>query len=225
MRILLLNLVFLIFTAPLFAQIASVARPVSLAFEQWYKGTVTTNDNQVFEGEIQWINRQYNQRRVNFKSPPGTKVYTKADLKSYTMNGQEYLFVDDPNYGKRYVARMVEGGLSVYFYYILKSESSIKATNTVERQEDGKVVNHLEFTKERKDEDFEEVMLVKRHDKEKFTNLSDPSFALSFKKAMSKLVDDNPELATKIANKEKGYRMLQRDKIILEYNKWYAQSR
>ncbi|MBL4755999.1 MAG: hypothetical protein JKY52_20700 [Flavobacteriales bacterium] len=224
MRILLLSLTFLFLSGSLDAQIVSIDAPAALVFEQWYKGSVTTNDNETLEGEIQWINRQYNQRRVNFRSAASNKVYTKDDLKSYTINGQAYQFVNDPNYGKRYVARAVEGGLSVYYYYILKSESAIKGTNTVEHKDDGKVVNHIAFTKERNDADFEEVMLIKRHDAQKFINLSAPAFAMSFKKAMSNLVDDYAELASKIKNKEKGYKMLQRDKIILEYNEWYAKS-
>jgi hypothetical protein len=44
---------------------------------------------------------------------------------------------------------------------------------------------------------------------------------LGFKNKMSKLTADNKELSTKIKNKEKGYKFMNLDKIIKEYNEWY----
>jgi len=38
---------------------------------------------------------------------------------------------------------------------------------------------------------------------------------------MSKLTADNKDLAAKIKNKEKGYKFMNIDKIISEYNDWY----
>jgi hypothetical protein len=46
-------------------------------------------------------------------------------------------------------------------------------------------------------------------------------FALGFAKKMAAYVADNEELAKKITAKEKGYGMIQIDKIIAEYNEWY----
>jgi hypothetical protein len=39
---------------------------------------------------------------------------------------------------------------------------------------------------------------------------------------MSEYVEDYSELSQKIANKEKGYRLLDMYSIIEEYNNWYA---
>jgi hypothetical protein len=47
------------------------------------------------------------------------------------------------------------------------------------------------------------------------------SFVLGFPKKMSENVKDYPELATKIANKEKGYGFLNINTIVKEYNTWY----
>jgi len=49
------------------------------------------------------------------------------------------------------------------------------------------------------------------------------SMLLGFKKAMSGYVKDYPELATKIANKEKGYGFMGLYDIVREYNKWYME--
>ncbi len=47
------------------------------------------------------------------------------------------------------------------------------------------------------------------------------SVLLGFPKKMSGYVEDFPELATKIKDKEKGYRMLNINSIVREYNEWY----
>jgi len=49
------------------------------------------------------------------------------------------------------------------------------------------------------------------------------SMLLGFKKLMSGYVKDYPELATKIANKEKGYGFIGIYDIVREYNKWYME--
>lgn len=43
---------------------------------------------------------------------------------------------------------------------------------------------------------------------------------LSFAKKMPSLINDNPEMAQKVANKEKGYTFLNLFEVISEYNKW-----
>jgi hypothetical protein len=52
--------------------------------------------------------------------------------------------------------------------------------------------------------------------------IGEAGLPLGFKNTMSKLTADNAELSTKIANKEKGYTFLNAEKIITEYNTWYA---
>ncbi len=47
------------------------------------------------------------------------------------------------------------------------------------------------------------------------------SMALSFKNSMADLVSDNKDIADKVANKAEGYRLLQLDAIISEYNAWF----
>lgn len=48
------------------------------------------------------------------------------------------------------------------------------------------------------------------------------SLGLSFKKKMPALISDNPEMANKVANKEKGYTFLNLFAVIKEYNEWSA---
>lgn len=46
-------------------------------------------------------------------------------------------------------------------------------------------------------------------------------FGIGFAKKMSEYVADDADLSKKVSDKEKGYGMLQIDKIIEEYNTWY----
>lgn len=47
---------------------------------------------------------------------------------------------------------------------------------------------------------------------------------INFAKQMSKYISDYEELATKVKNKEKGYRLLAMLDIIDQYNKWYEEN-
>ena len=52
-------------------------------------------------------------------------------------------------------------------------------------------------------------------------SLPSANLVINFAKSMSEFLDDYPELAEKIKNKEEGYTMLKTNFIIEEYNKWY----
>ncbi|PHR48820.1 MAG: hypothetical protein COA32_04975 [Fluviicola sp.] len=49
------------------------------------------------------------------------------------------------------------------------------------------------------------------------------SFMMGFKNKMAELVSDNAEMATKVKNKEDGYKFKDIDKILNEYNAWFDQ--
>ncbi len=125
------------------AQLVSLEYPESYEYQQWYLGQVVTVEGETITGEIQWLNRQFNQRRANFRNAEGERSYGNTELKSYTINGQKYQFIDHKDYGKRYAAVVTEGGISIYNYYKLKSEASIKATNTVTYDENGRAINNI----------------------------------------------------------------------------------
>ncbi|MGB6269539.1 MAG: hypothetical protein WBF67_11080, partial [Olleya sp.] len=61
-----------------------------------------------------------------------------------------------------------------------------------------------------------ETLAVK--DGDDYLKFASPKLLFSFKNVMSKYVSDYPELAKKIEDKEKGYKVLAILKIIDEYN-------
>lgn len=65
------------------------------------------------------------------------------------------------------------------------------------------------------------VVYYKPNDPANAKPLTMQDFGIGFAKKMAAFVADDAELSTKVADKEKGYGMLQIDKIIEEYNAWY----
>ena len=65
------------------------------------------------------------------------------------------------------------------------------------------------------------MVFHKPNDKENEKPMTLQDFGLGFAKKMAAYVADDAELSTKVADKEKGYGMLQIEKIIEEYNAWY----
>ena len=57
-----------------------------------------------------------------------------------------------------------------------------------------------------------------------FIDLGSLKMLTNFKKNMSKLVEDDADLARKIRNKEKGYGYYDIPKILREYNEWYLKN-
>jgi hypothetical protein len=66
-----------------------------------------------------------------------------------------------------------------------------------------------------------DMVFHKPHDATNSKPVSLPDFGLGFAKKVSAYVGDYPELAKKVADKEKGYGMLKILDIIAEYNQWY----
>jgi hypothetical protein len=65
------------------------------------------------------------------------------------------------------------------------------------------------------------IVYYKPNDKENSKPMMMQDFGIGFAKKMAAYVADYEALSTKVTDKEKGYGMLQIDKIIEEYNAWY----
>jgi len=88
---------------------------------------------------------------------------------------------------------------------------------------DGGIREYVEFYKNETTAQLidEQKWYWKANDK-KFTNGA--KFVMGFKTKMSDYVSDYKSLSKKIADKEKGYRMFGMNKILDEYNQWFAQN-
>ena len=180
-----------------------------------YPGFVINSKGEKIEGHIKAGNRVENEKKVTFYSDPSNKkskvVYKTGDLK-------EYLVAD-----KTYKAMHYSGGLT---------SKPIKCLLLVKT---GRISEYIWYeyaegylTMVRTGSETDEQWW-KRYYVEKIVYqngdgkpMAHTSFAMGFAKKMSKFIEDNAELAKKVASKEKGYKMLKMLDIIDEYNAWYA---
>jgi len=176
-----------------------------------YEGYVITNDGTKIEGYVLAQIRASalhsglwndNQTRVEFYIDPNDRntrtVYSPEDIKEYMINGMVYRTV---NYS---------GGL------LSKSQRFLLL------QQDGHIARYIWYENEGTDThpNFKDKIVFQKGNERTF-ELAD--YGINFSRKMSALLNDYPELAKKVAQKEKGYRMLNIYEIIDKYNVWYSQ--
>jgi len=184
-----------------------------------YEGYIITNEGDTIHG---FLKAQYpndllssNQNSCHFYKTKDQKKSTKykpKEIKGYTLAGKHYVSM---NYTggtatklKNFVLLVKKGGISEYVYYY---------------QPDSKAVLVLGQQPNESKTDYYNRIYSKKtvYYREGATPYDTQNLAMGFKKKMAGLVADDKELASKVANKEKGYRMFQLQKIIDEYNQWY----
>lgn len=181
-------------------------------YGELYPGTVVTEDGETHEGFIKYRNRYAMQNDVIFfkkKDDKKSKVkYKTGDLKEYKVADKVYHVI---HYSGGLTAKPLKANLLV-------KDGCISQYVWYDRHE-----NHATMQK-RPDETDEEFFARKYPSKVVFSKrntqdaVSSDALAMKFAKRMSELVADNAELAAKVANKEKGYRMTKMYSIIDEYN-------
>lgn len=185
-----------------------------------YKGYVVLNNGDTLHGLLQ---AQYpadlnsnnrvsvmlsNQTSCLFFDENGKATrYKPKELKSYMLAGRHYVSIEysgNPiGKSKSFVLRTMQGKISKFIFYACKPDLVI--TDPKEGESLTDYYNRIYATK----------TVYYREGAEPLDN---ESMALGFKKKMAALVSDNEELAGKVSKKEKGYRMMNVEKIIEEYN-------
>jgi len=197
--------------------------PPEMVCEKLYPGVIVLKKGDTLKGYIRWINRQANQRRLMYykNNDSKTKAITirSIGVKSYTINNQVYENVQ-PEKDKAFLDpdvllyKVLDGGICLYQVYCDTIGLRFKQKNDS---------NFYDVC--RKDSECSKILYAYKKG-EKAANLSDGfAFGMNYKENMSKLVSENADLSKKVLEKEKGYRMIHRDKIILEYNEWYKQNK
>lgn len=138
-----------------------------------------------------------------------SKRYKAKELKGYMIAERYYTSLDyNDNLmakSKTFALLLKQGGISEYVYYSSKPDLLHKKTS------------NESYT------DYYNKIYSKKtvYHRDGVKPIDNQSIALGFKKKMSAFVEDNQKLASKIANKEKGYKMFNLQKIINEYNDWH----
>lgn len=166
-----------------------------------YPGYYVTHTGDTVNGYFMHGTKQQNQLRCDFykaetDASPDAKFFPE-DIQSYKVGDKLYRSI---HYSGgllkkplRFVVVVKDGGISQFTFY----------------SEDPTTPNE------------ETTVYYKAKDTDNPDPMTLQDFGLGFAKKMSAFVADDEELSQKVSDKEKGYGMLQIDKIIDEYNEWY----
>jgi hypothetical protein len=169
---------------------------------RWVNGYIIKTTNDTVKGKIAYQHYAVNQSNISFSidgTDEKTIIYRPNDLLGFWMEKTFWMStintkLQAKNNEKLFVLMVRKGPISLYEYYKEDDEAS-----------DG----------------WKTISLIKKLD----DNYSIAgNLLLGFKKKMSEYVSEYEDLAKKIANKEKGYRVLHINKIIDEYNSWYLKA-
>ncbi len=206
----------LLITATSFAQIDDNWEDAS----EKLPGYIITKKGEKIEGYLKRFLKIKSQRKVKFFKTLDDKpqVFKAKDLKAYQIANDYY--ESHPYEGlsgktKVFLLRTVEGKIDLFEYYIRVEDDQGKEL-TLSKKGNTEISLDFDGTKIQT-----ELLAVK--DEKDYLKFASPKVMFSFKKIMSKYVSDYPELAKKIKNKEKGYRILGILKIINEYNAHFAE--
>jgi hypothetical protein len=189
-----------------------------------YPGYVITHNDDTIHGYIKLNNFIDNQRNALFYNNPDDQKYAiryKAkDIKAYKVGPRYYesfkFWPETEARGVHFFLKVIEGPVSFYKWYYEPVEQSKKR---IQVDDEGISKIDLSFNEANLSTEFIGIKLGSEPEQ-----LDGLKFATNFKKNMSKYLEDYPELASKIANKEEGYRFGNIEDIILEYNTWYLKN-
>jgi hypothetical protein len=184
-----------------------------------YPGYIVTMDSDTIKGFIQAGYRcagsgagKNNQNKCEFFANEGDKKplakYRPNDIKGYAIADKVYesiLYSGGLMNNLNFNLVRTEGRIKVYEWY-----KTVENFSTLYRQSG-------ESMKEFDNRRFETRIILKKEGEDP---KSYNSYLLKFSKKMSALVGDNVELAEKISNKEKGYKIFSMLNIVEEYNIW-----
>jgi hypothetical protein len=223
------GLVIMGFTAD--GQNADTLKPVDTAkVKLWtvYPGYIVKKNNDTVNGYLLLKNLVANQDKVFFyNTPDGDKKdaikYKPKEIKAYKAGPRFYeSFKFNPGVSSystndantyHFVIKTLDGPITLYKWYyetVQRSEERIKTDK--DKPLNTKI--DLSFN----EDELKSITLGKMPDG-KLVNFD--KMLIGFKKKMSKLVADYPELSKKIAEKQSGYRWNDIEKIVAEYNEWY----
>jgi hypothetical protein len=169
---------------------------------QWVDGYIITSTNETVKGKIAYQHFAANQTNITF-SVDGTaaksEIFRPGDLLEYFMQETHWLSTKNTTIQAEdnedlFVLMVRQGPVSLYEYYLEDAEAS---------------------------GGWKTISLIKKLDENYHIA---GNMLLGFKKKMSKYVSDFEELSRKINDKEKGYKVLNMNKIIDEYNARYLES-
>jgi len=189
-----------------------------------HPGFIITLKGDTVHGYLLNINLWLNQKMTFFYTDPddreGRVKYTPKEIMAYQIGPRYYEsikhpFTNSPR-SENFILRKVDGPIKYYVWYYDEDKTKLTVWDNISLDDLGKAFL------------FEESELWKdefgRKGNEETLTPFALKFLMKFAKNMSEYVQDDVELAQKIASKTKGYQNINIEAIIREYNDWYLSS-
>lgn len=193
----------------------------SLKRGSFHPGYIITVNGDTIRGYLLNINLWLNQRMTFLYTDTNnreTRVrYTPKELRAYQVGPRYYesfhrMFTNS-THADNFLLRKVNGPIRYYVWYYDEDRSKLAVWDKISLSDLAKA-----FLLE-EDELWSDEFAMKKGDTELFEfNLR---FLMKFSKNMSEYVKEHSELAQKIAGKQEGYKNINIENIIKEYNEWY----
>lgn len=187
-------------------------------------GYIITLQGDTVKGHLLNINLWLNQKMTFFYKDPndreGRIKYTPKEIKAYKVGPRYYESIDyiftNSLRSDNFIMRKVDGPIKYYVWYYDEDKTKLMSWDKITLADLGKAFL------------FEESELWKdefgRKGNEETLTPFALKFLMKFAKNMSEYVKDDVELAQKIASKQEGYKNINIEAIIREYNDWYLKN-
>jgi hypothetical protein len=189
-----------------------------------HPGYIITLKGDTVKGYLLNINLWLNQKMTFLYKDPndreGRIKYTPKEIKAYQVGPRYYESIDhsftNSIRSDNFLLRKVDGPIKYYIWYYDEDKSKLVGWDKITLADLGKAFL-FEESELWKDE------FAKRGNEETLTPF-DLKFLMKFARNMSEYVKDDAELAQKIVNKSEGYKNINIEAIIREYNDWYLKN-
>jgi hypothetical protein len=187
-------------------------------------GYIITIKGDTVKGYLLNINLWLNQKMTFLYKDPndreGRIKYTPKEINAYQVGPRHYESFDhsftNSIRSENFLLRKVDGPIKYYIWYYDEDKSKLVGWDKITLADLGKAFL-FEESELWKDE------FAKKGNEETLTPF-DLKFLMKFAKNMSEYVKDDAELAQKIANKTEGYKNINIEAIVREYNDWYLKT-
>ena len=188
-------------------------------------GFIITLQGDTVKGYLLNINLWLNQKMTFLYKDPddreGRVRYTPKEIRAYQVGPRYYESTKHPFTNsirtENFLLRKVDGAIKYCVWYYDEDKSKLMVWDKISLADIGKafLFDESELWKEEfgKKKNEETIMPF------------DFKFLLKFARNMADYVKDDVELAQKIANKTEGYKNINIEAIIREYNYWYLSNR
>jgi hypothetical protein len=187
-------------------------------------GYIITLQGDTVKGYLLNINLWLNQKMTFFYKEPddreGRIKYKPKEIRAYQVGPRYYESIDhsftNSIRSDNFILRKVDGPIKYYIWYYDEDKMKLAGWDkiTLVDLEKALLFDESELWKDE---------FAKKGNEQTLTPF-DLKFLIKFAKNMSEYVKDDVLLAQKIANKTEGYKNINIESIISEYNEWYLKN-